>query len=64
MERMKGVGIDMERMRGIGSALERMIGVGCEMEQVRRVGTVHHEHTTLSPHRRCEHTLHSLALVH
>ena len=26
--------------------------------------TVHHEHTTLSPHRRCERTLHSLALVH
>ena len=26
--------------------------------------TVHHEHTTLSPHRRCERTLHSMALVH
>ena len=26
--------------------------------------TVHHEHTTPSPHRSCERTLHSLALVH
>ena len=26
--------------------------------------TVHHKHTTLSPHRRCERTLHSLLLVH
>ena len=25
---------------------------------------IQHEHTTLSPHRRCERTLHSLALVH
>ena len=26
--------------------------------------TADHKHTTLSPHRRCERTLHSLALVH
>ena len=25
---------------------------------------VHHEHTTLSPHRRCERTFHYMALVH
>ena len=26
--------------------------------------TIHHKHTTLSPHRRCEHILHSLAFIH
>ena len=26
--------------------------------------TAHHKHSTLSPHRRCKRTLHSLALVH
>ena len=26
--------------------------------------SVHHKHNTLSPHRRCERTLHSLVLVH
>ena len=29
-----------------------------------KLHTVHHKHTTLSPHRRCERTLHSLVLVH